>query len=36
MPVTDSGGPLPAPVSKRIRSRMFDVFGHANDHKPTP
>lgn len=36
MPVTDSGGPLLAPVGKGIRSRMFDVFGHAIDRKPEP
>jgi F-type H+-transporting ATPase subunit beta len=36
MPVLDSGGPLMAPVGKSIRSRMFDVFGHAIDRKPEP
>ena len=36
MPVLDSGGPLLAPVGESIRSRMFDVFGHAIDRKPEP
>ncbi|TAL86435.1 MAG: F0F1 ATP synthase subunit beta [Rhodanobacter sp.] len=36
MPVTDSGGPLLAPVGKGILSRMFDVFGHAIDQQPAP
>lgn len=31
MPVTDTGGPLLAPVGKGILSRMFDVFGHVID-----
>jgi F-type H+-transporting ATPase subunit beta len=29
--VTDTGGPLKAPVGKGILSRMFDVFGNAID-----
>ncbi len=36
MPVVDSGGPLMTPVGNGIRSRMFDVFGHAIDHRPEP
>ncbi|MDE2247408.1 MAG: F0F1 ATP synthase subunit beta [Xanthomonadaceae bacterium] len=36
MPVLDSGGPLLTPVGKGILSRMFDVFGHAIDHRPEP
>lgn len=31
MPVTDTGGPLMAPVGKEILSRMFDVFGNTID-----
>lgn len=31
MPVTDSGGPLLAPVGEDILSRMFDVFGQIID-----
>jgi F-type H+-transporting ATPase subunit beta len=31
MTVTDTGGPLQAPVGKEIRSRMFDVFGNVID-----
>ena len=31
MVVTDTGGPLKAPVGKGIRSRMFDVFGNVID-----
>ncbi|MET3123065.1 F-type H+-transporting ATPase subunit beta [Oxalobacteraceae bacterium GrIS 2.11] len=31
MPVTDTGGPLLAPVGKAILSRMFDVFGRIID-----
>ncbi|MET3106794.1 F-type H+-transporting ATPase subunit beta [Oxalobacteraceae bacterium GrIS 1.18] len=31
MPVTDTGGPLLAPVGKAILSRMFDVFGRVID-----
>jgi len=34
MPVTDTGGPLMAPVGKKIRSRMFDVFGNTIDRGP--
>lgn len=34
--VTDSGGPLLAPVGKNIVGRMFDVFGNAIDHQPAP
>jgi len=34
MPVTDTGGPLQAPVGKGTLSRMFDVFGHAIDRGP--
>jgi F-type H+-transporting ATPase subunit beta len=36
MAVTDSGGPLKAPVGKAILSRMFDVFGNAIDRQPAP
>jgi F-type H+-transporting ATPase subunit beta len=36
MVVTDTGGPLKAPVGKAILSRMFDVFGNAIDRKPAP
>ena len=36
MPVTDTGGPLLAPVGKAILSRMFDVFGHAIDRQDEP
>ncbi len=36
MVVTDSGGPLKAPVGKAILSRMFDVFGNAIDRQPAP
>jgi F-type H+-transporting ATPase subunit beta len=36
MPVTNSGGPLMAPVGKAIISRMFDVFGNAIDGLPAP
>ncbi len=36
MPVTDSGGPLLAPIGKEILSRMFDVFGNAIDRLPAP
>lgn len=32
--VTDTGGPLKAPVGKAIRSRMFNVFGHPIDGGP--
>ena len=34
MTVTDTGGPLMAPVGKKIRSRMFDVFGNTIDRGP--
>ncbi len=34
--VTDSGGPLKAPVGKAILSRMFDVFGNTIDRQPAP
>jgi F-type H+-transporting ATPase subunit beta len=36
MRVTDTGGPLKAPVGKAILSRMFDVFGNAIDRKEPP
>ena len=36
MVVTDTGGPLKAPVGKGILSRMFDVFGNAIDRQPAP
>ncbi len=36
MAVTDTGGPLKAPVGKGILSRMFDVFGNAIDREPAP
>jgi F-type H+-transporting ATPase subunit beta len=36
MNVTDTGGPLKAPVGKAILSRMFDVFGKAIDRQPAP
>ena len=36
MPVSDTGGPLKAPVGKAILSRMFDVFGRAIDRKDDP
>jgi F-type H+-transporting ATPase subunit beta len=36
MVVTDTGGPLQAPVGKAILSRMFDVFGNAIDRQPAP
>ena len=36
MPVTDTGGPLQAPVGKGTLSRMFDVFGRAIDRGPEP
>ena len=36
MVVTDTGGPLKAPVGKSILSRMFDVFGNAIDRQPQP
>ncbi|MDF2408820.1 F0F1 ATP synthase subunit beta [Aeromonas sp. 2HA2] len=34
--VSDSGGPLLAPVGKGTLSRMFDVFGQAIDRLPPP
>jgi F-type H+-transporting ATPase subunit beta len=33
MTVTDTGGPLMAPVGPRILSRMFDVFGNTIDRE---
>jgi F-type H+-transporting ATPase subunit beta len=36
MVVTDTGGPLKAPVGKAILSRMFDVFGNAIDRQSAP
>ncbi|GHA03666.1 F0F1 ATP synthase subunit beta [Oceanisphaera arctica] len=33
MVVTDTGGPLTAPVGKGIMSRMFDVFGNTIDRE---
>jgi len=36
MAVTDTGGPLKAPVGKAILARMFDVFGNATDRGPAP
>ena len=33
MAVKDTGGPLKAPVSKKILSRMFDVFGNTIDRE---
>lgn len=33
MPVTDTGGPLQAPVGAEILSRMFDVFGNTIDRQ---
>jgi F-type H+-transporting ATPase subunit beta len=36
MPVSDTGGPLLAPVGKAILSRMFDVFGDAIDRQDEP
>jgi F-type H+-transporting ATPase subunit beta len=36
MAVEDTGGPLKAPVGKRILSRMFDVFGNAIDRQAAP
>lgn len=34
--VTDSGGPLKAPVGRATLSRMFDVFGNVIDRQATP
>jgi F-type H+-transporting ATPase subunit beta len=36
MPVSDTGGPLKAPVGRGILSRMFDVFGNTLDRMPPP
>ena len=36
MVVTDTGGPLKAPVGNAILSRMFDVFGNSIDRQPAP
>jgi len=36
MQVSDTGGPLLAPVGKSIVSRMFDVFGRPIDRQPVP
>src|SRR6185437_6966338 len=36
MPVTDTQGPLLAPVGNTTLSRMFDVFGNAIDRLPAP
>ena len=36
MPVTDTHGPLRAPVGRATLSRMFDVFGNAIDRKAPP
>lgn len=36
MVVSDSGGPLRAPVGKTVLARMFDVFGHPIDGLPAP
>ena len=36
MPVTDTHGPLMAPVGNATLSRMFDVFGNAIDRQPAP
>ncbi len=36
MRVTDSGGPLMAPVGRATLSRMFDVFGNAIDRLSAP
>jgi F-type H+-transporting ATPase subunit beta len=33
MAVEDTGGPLKAPVGKRILTRMFDVFGNTIDRE---
>src|ERR1700690_1994575 len=34
--VEDTGGPLKVPVGKAVLSRMFDIFGKANNRQPTP
>ncbi len=36
MPVTDTGGPLQAPVGRGVLARMFNVFGQAIDRQPPP
>jgi F-type H+-transporting ATPase subunit beta len=36
MQVSDTGGPLLAPVGRTIVSRMFDVFGRPIDRQPPP
>jgi len=36
MPVTDTGGPLKAPVGPSILSRMFNVFGDPIDRQAPP
>jgi len=36
MPVTDTGGPLRAPVGRGVLARMFNVFGQAIDRQPPP
>src|ERR1700728_1643898 len=36
MVVTDTGGPLKAPVGKAVFSRMFDVFGNAIGRQLAP
>ena len=36
MAVTDTGGPLQAPVGKAILSRKLGVFGNAIDQHPAP
>lgn len=36
MVVTDTGGPLKAPVGRAVLSRMFDVLGNVIDRKPAP
>ncbi len=36
MAVTDTGGPLKAPVGRGVLSRMFDVFGNTIDREPPP
>ncbi|MBC3764454.1 F0F1 ATP synthase subunit beta [Neptunicella marina] len=36
MLIEDSGAPLMAPVGDNILSRMFNVFGHSIDGRPTP
>lgn len=36
MPVTDTGGPLQAPVGRGVLARMFNVFGQPIDRQPPP